>query len=1248
MLKDIVERPSKPPTAPSAPQPPTPGGSGFPAAMHRSQRPSAFARARQQQQAKQDGKRVLGQGKAVDIVPSLTASSDVAQRAGGLPSGSEGDQVRQSVAAGNIQRVEGMSQLEREEEVAELQQRFDGGVLEALKKRAVGRIDRTPEEGVSSEVVESGPSQPRTTGLQSVDQALSDPQRIIQDVSEENRKRVEAMSGMEREEEVEELQERFGARIMEALRKRAEKRVAGSDKRSEETRKPTAQVSAPHPNQPTPQVRSTADDPSLSDLKAYFPSVPSEPSKLAWLQPIPTSVPSSSSATRFDLSGNVLSATAQADLPSHLGLHHHGSSPDLAGYTMHDVLYLCRSTVPSQRIAMMTVLTRIVSKLRRDSLPEETAKECEQTEVLKRAVEMGVDVLAGLTRGIGVIEAGVELLYEAIGLSEDDQQAILRAASDQHTMPRRFTPDSEDEKAGVSSIPFEDVLPRMTELLSIDDGLSPQTIQQLLLILRRATFVSKELCETICPILPAIIQHHVVQRSWPPKSDKGRYPSVEALRLLTSITTSSRACAEELLSQGVYESTLRFIVTATWESKDAEHDYYVYHGQQLALQVLRVYAALGRYGLAASTVTSSSQIWRMLGTWVNGSVRRTITSAMERHLVVAYFECLSIWTTCAIDPHRTTPEHSLTWAQVTAMRWEEDVIGFVVSLELDVTRRGEICAALGMLGSWLRGVRVNGVRGGEEEKAAVLDRLKGARLGEAIGSVADHDRRSDGELVCAEVLQVHDLLSPAGDLLDPASLQTCRSALRSSNATMLNRRATLTGLYHSLQIDMRSSAITTWLPTAFDLFTHFDIGDEPLALDLLDSILRAELTGVIPKLDALPHPDKLELLRPLLQHTILPDVESTVGPLRPSHLYLKATSTLRPPAPRSSDEKAQGAGLPLQPDWTFSPLNELLRSGTSVALAQVPPDWQASEVQIVLATLLLSSMRYRHAPLGPQERSHLLLNLMKVHMLEHGQTTSNAADEVEVFRDPAVREVMRELMALTTSSAGLSESVTDASPSDTVEAGSASHAAPLERVSIPFLGSGVPFYQFYLDFVALYEAISFSDPLFSQLLITPLSMAYPPDYRRAVWNDRSSVLRGIRLSLDQLPLETVSAPRAYFDPLEDDPEVLSAYARALTNGWVDPARNPFLYSVASHHIAGLLWNGQDENRQSLRVGLLVSVLSTGSDALLRALLYWNADRLGSPATGDISANLDIEEVTRRKALVSKLAGPRGAERVEAI
>ena len=126
----------------------------------------------------------------------------------------------------------------------------------------------------------------------------------------------------------------------------------------------------------------------LSDLHSkYFPSLPADPSRLSWMQPIPASSSYSPnapslppSALRFDFCGHLLPPRLSAQLPSAMGLHHHSSAPGSAGYTIPELAHLARSSFPSQRCIAMQTLGRILFRLGRGDFGEEVVAEEEDGE----------------------------------------------------------------------------------------------------------------------------------------------------------------------------------------------------------------------------------------------------------------------------------------------------------------------------------------------------------------------------------------------------------------------------------------------------------------------------------------------------------------------------------------------------------------------------------------------------------------------------------------------------------------------------------------------------------------------------------------------------------------------------------------------------------------------------------------------------------------------------------------------------
>jgi hypothetical protein len=128
--------------------------------------------------------------------------------------------------------------------------------------------------------------------------------------------------------------------------------------------------------------------PSLPDLdpsdpnfletlhKKYFPNLPADPSKLAWMAPVPTADSAGDkdspyyphpeiavSALRFDFKGKFLSPRVSRSIPTTKGLHNHGQAPEAAGYTIGELARLARSAVPAQRCIAFQTLGRILYRL---------------------------------------------------------------------------------------------------------------------------------------------------------------------------------------------------------------------------------------------------------------------------------------------------------------------------------------------------------------------------------------------------------------------------------------------------------------------------------------------------------------------------------------------------------------------------------------------------------------------------------------------------------------------------------------------------------------------------------------------------------------------------------------------------------------------------------------------------------------------------------------------------------------------
>lgn len=246
IVREIVERSSTNPPAP--PQPPKAASkAGFPAPKRRPLPPprsaassfqnsnasissaSGSTRARAQADPSESGSTFNGERiPHVDFQtphPASAPPTRPSQRVrpapastSSLPAGkalSETEEIQRQVEQENRARVEAMSPEEREAERAELLERFGGGLLDLMRKRRQQR-----------EAAQSSPTVPANVATEGADLGgEGEVEKVFREVDGENWDKVAKMSQETREQEIKELEEMFGTKKLDALRRRAEKRL---------------------------------------------------------------------------------------------------------------------------------------------------------------------------------------------------------------------------------------------------------------------------------------------------------------------------------------------------------------------------------------------------------------------------------------------------------------------------------------------------------------------------------------------------------------------------------------------------------------------------------------------------------------------------------------------------------------------------------------------------------------------------------------------------------------------------------------------------------------------------------------------------------------------------------------------------------------------------------------------------------------------------------------------------------------
>lgn len=406
LITDIREKEATEPKAPSFPQIKSTTSSGFPEHKKRV-RTSAFKQKRQAHQEAQEKK--------------STAAAPPSNHAAQPPTQTPADEdfeteERRRIDRENNERLASMSPEDIEAARQELFGSMNPATLQMLLKRAT--LDE-PTGTLSFELPEQNPTKDGSRSDEQQGEAVGAPEIRIEDTSEakpdpEPRKNLRAT--------VEDEEEGGQQETSDSTTKKKvhfESSPGPSDKHTTEPRpepatRPPPQTdddSAPpvppaehvlHPTEPSisrphwPRApQPSTDPPSDSDAAAggridpddpdfleklhqkYFPSLPADPSKLAWMAPLPTAgSPAdlespyhpaqssvSASAVRFDFRGALVPPRAARAIPVTKGLHHHGEAPEAAGYTIPELARLARSAVPGQRCVAYQTLGRILYRL---------------------------------------------------------------------------------------------------------------------------------------------------------------------------------------------------------------------------------------------------------------------------------------------------------------------------------------------------------------------------------------------------------------------------------------------------------------------------------------------------------------------------------------------------------------------------------------------------------------------------------------------------------------------------------------------------------------------------------------------------------------------------------------------------------------------------------------------------------------------------------------------------------------------
>ncbi|XP_059209023.1 RNA polymerase II-associated protein 1 isoform X2 [Centropristis striata] len=435
-------------------------------------------------------------------------------------------------------------------------------------------------------------------------------------IHRENQAKLQAMSRSEILQEQKKLLTQLDPRLVEFVRSRKAQSVSSSASASKQPRGESSEDNFPLENvsresessgaaalfqrpeevemegeeeEETPPPAVTEEDLPVKPQKEWVHMDKLEPEKLEWMTNLPAPRKKGTKQAmqaRFDFAGALI--PPNEDLPTHLGLHHHGEEPERAGYSLQELFLLSRSQLNQQRTLALSTLASVISKARAGGYQSvlkgsmlSTLLDAGLLFLLRFALDDGVE---------GVMSAAVQALKALLVCAEDEECLdctfswfrglasfpLLPSAQEEEEEEDEGLPEcmketakEKEERKSDHDVALQDVvkgllkmklLPRLRYILEVVRP-SPPVVQDVLEILARiARHSSLSATQVLdCPRLMATVLSEFLPTSWTapssplPQSVYG-LPLASAMKLLRVLATSGRhACARLFNSLGVRE-----------------------------------------------------------------------------------------------------------------------------------------------------------------------------------------------------------------------------------------------------------------------------------------------------------------------------------------------------------------------------------------------------------------------------------------------------------------------------------------------------------------------------------------------------------------------------------------------------------------------------------------------------------------------------------------------------------------------
>ncbi|XP_069861946.1 RNA polymerase II-associated protein 1 isoform X1 [Dipodomys merriami] len=461
-----------------------------------------------------------------------------------------------------------------------------------------------------------------------------------QTIHEENVARLQAMTPGEILQEQQQLLAQLDPSLVAFLRSRGHTHEQAGEKATKE-QKPGGQFIDVSEEEPMMSALATEPrkeeklEPGAPDValpmtphKEWLHMDAVELEKLHWTQDLPPlrrQQTQERMQARFSLQGELLAP--DVDLPTHLGLHHHGEEAERAGYSLQELFHLTRSQVSQQRALALHVLSQVIGRAQAGEFGDQLVGS-----VLRLLLDAGFLFLLRFSlddRVDGVIAAAVRAL-RALLVAPGDEELLDSTFSWYHgtsvfpLMPSQEDKeeDGEDEEPAtekakqkspeegsrpppdlarhdvIKGLLATNLLPRLRYVLEVTCP-GPSVVLDILAVLIRLARHSLESATRVleCPRLIETIVREFLPTSWSPvaagpTSSLHRVPCAAAMKLLRVLASAGRNIAARLLSSFDLRSRLcRFIAEAPQELALPPEE-----AEMLSTEAYRLWAVAASYG----------------------------------------------------------------------------------------------------------------------------------------------------------------------------------------------------------------------------------------------------------------------------------------------------------------------------------------------------------------------------------------------------------------------------------------------------------------------------------------------------------------------------------------------------------------------------------------------------------------------------------------------------------------------------